>query len=68
MDREYWRNPDYDAEIVALIRGRYTLNDEIAILRQKDAKLDEFAEYNAYCEECKKKVKALIEEARGEKV
>ena len=39
------------------IRKRYTASEEFAILRQKDEKPSEYAEYYAYCEECKAKVK-----------
>ena len=47
----------YEQKVVQLIRKKYSINDELAILRQKDTKPEEFAEYNAYCEECKTKVK-----------
>lgn len=39
--------------IEQLIRKRYSVSDELAILRQRDTKPDEFAEYNAYAEQCK---------------
>lgn len=39
--------------IEQLIRQRYSVSDELAILRQRDAKPEEFAEYNAYAEWCK---------------
>lgn len=54
----------YAEEINKRIRSRYTQSDELAILRQRDCKPDEFAEYNAYAESCKKAVKeefALLE-------
>ena len=35
------------------IRMRYTLGEELAIVRQRDRKPQEFAEYDAYCEKCK---------------
>ena len=34
-------------------RRRYSVSAELAILRQRDTKPQEFAEYNAYCESCK---------------
>ena len=37
-----------------LIREKYTMDDGFAILRQRDTKTEEFLEYNAYCEECKR--------------
>ena len=48
---------EYENAIVSLIRVKYNLNQELAILRQRDAKPDEFAEYNAYVEQCKQDVK-----------
>ena len=35
------------------IRKRYSVNAELAILRQRDEKPEEFAEYNAFAEQCK---------------
>ena len=43
-----------------LIRERYSVDDEMAILRQKETKLEEWKEYNSYCEDCKAKAKAEI--------
>lgn len=48
---------DYENKIVALIRKKYNVNQELAILRQRDTKPEEFAEYNAYVEQCKVQVK-----------
>lgn len=44
-------------EVNELIRERYSLSDELAILRQRDEKPEEYKEYFAFCEECKKQVK-----------
>ena len=49
--------PTYEQRVVQLIRERYDIDAELAILRQRDSKPEEFAEYNAYCEECKTKAK-----------
>ena len=49
--------PSYSQKIVRLIRQRFSVDDELAILRQRDTKPDEFAEYNAYVEQCKTAVK-----------
>lgn len=49
--------PTYEERVVDLIRLRYDVNAELAILRQRDSKPDEFTEYNSYCEECKRKIK-----------
>lgn len=50
----------YDDAVDAEIRKRYTVSQEFAILRQKDEKPDEYAEYFAYCEECKVLVKKSL--------
>lgn len=49
----------YRQRIVELIRERYSMDDEIAILRQRDSKIAEFNEYDAFAESCK--VTARIE-------
>lgn len=48
----------YESEVNERIREKYTLSQELAILRQRDTKPEEYAEYNAYCEECKAQAKA----------
>ena len=57
-EREYWQTIDYNEAVNEKIRERYTASQEFAILRQKDEKPIEYAEYYAYCEECKAWVKA----------
>ena len=47
----------YPERVTALIRERYTLDAELAIQRQRESKPEEFAEYNAYCEECKERAR-----------
>lgn len=44
-------------KVTKLIRQKYSLNEELAILRQRDTKPTEFAEYNAYAEQCKVQAK-----------
>lgn len=48
----------YENEIVRLIRQRYSMNQELAILRQRDEKPLEYAEYNEYVENCKATIKS----------
>ena len=48
----------YENAIETLIRQRYTIGNELAIIRQRDEKPEEFAAYTAYVEECKAAVKA----------
>ena len=44
----------YEQRVVELIREKYTLDAELAIQRQREEKAEDFAEYYAYCEECKR--------------
>ena len=53
---------DYGNQVNDLIRRRYSLSEELSILRQKDSKLKEWEEYNTYCEECKKTIKDKMNE------
>lgn len=48
---------DYNEEVNNMIRQRYSLSEELAILRQRDTKPEEFAVYNEYAEYCKVEVK-----------
>ncbi len=50
----------YENLIIKEIRKRYSVNQELAILRQRDVKPEEFAKYNAFVEECKAKIKAEL--------
>ena len=43
----------YEQRIVNRIREVYSIDDELAILRQRDTKPEEFAEYNAFVEKVK---------------
>ena len=51
---------EYENKIVSLIRKKYNINQELAILRQRDTKPQEFAEYNEYVEQCKRQVKISL--------
>ena len=50
----------YPNLVSRLIRERYSIDDEMAILRQRDTKPDEYEVYNAFCEKCKTKARAEI--------
>ena len=50
-------NEEYENKIVALIRKKYNVNQELAILRQRETKPLEYQEYYDYVEQCKKQVK-----------
>ena len=46
-------NIPYEQRVVARIRERYSIDDELAILRQRDSKPDEFNTYNEFVERIK---------------
>lgn len=50
----------YGLKVNTLIREKYTLSQELAIMRQHTDKPDEYTEYYAYCEQCKITAKAEI--------
>lgn len=47
----------YHALVEEKIRAMYTVGEELAVVRQRDRKPQEFAEYDAYCEKCKREAK-----------
>jgi len=53
-------NPiSYKEIVVALIRTKYSLSDELGIIRQASKKKDEFEEYNSFVEKCKTLAKEI---------
>ena len=50
-------NDIYENKVVTLIRKKYNVNQELAILRQRDTKPLEYQEYYDYVEQCKEQVK-----------
>lgn len=52
----------YGQTVDSLIRKRYSLWDELAILRQRDEKPEEWEAYNSYCEQCKAEAKKIVYE------
>ena len=47
------KEQQYKWRVSELIRQEYSIDDELAIQRQRESKPVEFAEYNTYCEQCK---------------
>ena len=43
----------YEQRIVSRIRQKYSVDDELAILRQRDSKPEEFSAYNEFVEKIK---------------
>lgn len=64
-EKEHWQTVDYGEAINSEIRKQYTESEEFAILRQKEEKPAEYAEYFAYCESCKVFVKAQKQKYGG---
>lgn len=56
-DEEFNDTRSYSEKVVSLIREKYSIDEELAIQRQRDTKPNEFQEYFNYCEECKAKAK-----------
>lgn len=51
---------NYKTQIDELIREKYSINDEIAILRQRDTKTNEFNEYFEFVENIKQRVRMSL--------
>lgn len=49
---------EYGARVNRLLRKRYSLSEELAILRRREDDPVTFAAYNTYAEECKREAKA----------
>lgn len=47
----------YEQRVVNRIRSVYSVDDELAILRQRDTKPEEFAAYNSFVEKVKSEEK-----------
>lgn len=48
---------EYPQLVEKKIRTKYSVSAELAILRQRNSKPEEFAEYNSFCESCKTEAK-----------
>lgn len=59
-DEEFKDTRSYSEKVVSLIREKYSLDEELAIQRQRDSKPQEFNEYYAYCEACKQKARGEV--------
>lgn len=54
------KEDQYKQRIIDLVRERYSIDDELAIQRQRDTKVDEFNAYNSFVEECKQQARREI--------
>lgn len=55
-----YTDAEYSERVNALIRERYSDSEELSILRQRNEKPSQFAEYFAFCEGCKSRAKAEL--------
>lgn len=51
----------YPALVESYIRERYTVSDELALHRQRNSKKEAFADYYAFCEDCKARAKKELD-------
>lgn len=56
--KKYFPEKSYEQLVSEYIRRKYSIDDELAILRQKEEKPEEYAAYYAYAEECKRKARS----------
>lgn len=59
-EKENDKQIEYKSQIDELIREKYSINDEIAILRQRDTKTIKYEEYFDFVEKIKQNVKSKI--------
>lgn len=57
FQKQMFVTQNYDELVEQYIRERYSISDELALLRQKDIKQQEFSVYYEYAEECKQRAK-----------
>ena len=50
----------YKHLVVSGIRKKYSIDDEISILRQKETKPEEYAAWNEYVEQVKEEVRKIV--------
>ena len=55
---------DYGELVETLIRRKYSLSAELSLHRQQFRKPEEFAEYNAYAEQCKAEAKEMLQRGK----
>ena len=56
-EAEQARRNLYPGLVEAKIRRRFSVSDELALQRQRDAKPQDFEEYYTFCEECKQEAR-----------
>ena len=54
------KQAQYERRVDELIRSKYTLSQELSIIRQQATKSEEYQAYFDYCEECKAKARVEV--------
>ena len=62
LRKEYTNKSIYNQAVVSCIRKKYSIDDELAIVRQRTSKPVEYAEYESYCEQAKAEAKLKYKE------
>lgn len=62
IEYDRWLNTSYEALVSKLIRANYSLDDELAILRQKEEKAEEYQTYYQFAESCKSQARTYVAE------
>ncbi len=57
QEQKQYDQTRYEMLVESKIRAKYNLSQELAILRQRDSKIDEYKEYFEFCEECKRQAR-----------
>lgn len=65
-DLPKYTHREYARQVEQLVAERYSVTEEIAILRQRDTKPGEYESYYSYVEECKERAKELLIDKKGE--
>jgi len=63
-----YKEISYEALVIKLIRKRYSIDQELAILRQRDSKIEEFNEYNSFVESCKFDARMFVAEREADRL
>lgn len=60
VECKVYKDISYEEFINRMVRAKYTIDEEFAVLRQRDTKPEEFKEYNDYVESCKSRAKQFV--------
>ena len=60
-EKEYFQSMSYGELVNMFGRERYTLSEELAVIRQQKEKPKEYKIYYDYFEECKERAKEVLE-------